>query len=68
MFDLFINACQLSLAFLILFQKLFLAARSGNVDLAQDCLQKGADVHYEDSASVSIYIVVYIAHILRSLN
>ena len=44
----FLNVSQLSLTFLILFQKLYNAAKIGNVDLVQDCLQKGADVHYKD--------------------
>jgi hypothetical protein len=47
-FDFFLNVSQLSLTFLILFQKLYNAAESGNADLVQDCLQKGADVHYKD--------------------
>ena len=29
-------------------KKLYNAAKSGNIDLVQDCLQKGADVHYKD--------------------
>ena len=29
-------------------KKLYHAAESGDVDLAQDCLHKGADVHYKD--------------------
>jgi hypothetical protein len=48
-----INVGQLSLTFLILFQKLCNAAGDGDVDLVQDCLQKGADVNYAD-AFVSI--------------
>jgi len=48
------NVSQLSLTFLILFQKLYDAAGSGDVDLVQDCLQKGADVHYKDDFPVSI--------------
>jgi hypothetical protein len=48
-----INVGQLSLTFLILFQKLCNAAGDGGVDLVQDCLQKGADVNYAD-AFVSI--------------
>jgi len=49
----FINVGQLSLTFLILFQKLYNAAGYGDVDLVQDCLQEGADVNYKD-AFVSI--------------
>ena len=36
-------------------KKLYHAAESGDVDLAQDCLHKGADLHYEDDDVSSIY-------------
>ena len=36
------------LTFLTLFQKLYNAAKYGDVNLVQDCLQKGADVHYNN--------------------
>ena len=51
---LFINVGQLSVTFLILFQKLCKAAYNGDVDLVQDCLQKGADVQSKDDFLVSI--------------
>ena len=47
-FDFFLNVSQLSLTFLTLFQKLYNAARDGDVNVVQDCLQKGADVHYKN--------------------
>jgi hypothetical protein len=54
-FDFFLNVSQLSLTFLILFQNLLNAVRYGDVDLVQDCLHKGADLHYEDDHVSSIY-------------
>jgi hypothetical protein len=54
-FDFFLNVSQLYLTFLILFQKLYKAVLNGNVDLVQDCLHKGADLHYEDDFVSSIY-------------
>ena len=54
-FDIFLNVSQLYLTFLILFQKLYNAVRNGDVDLVQDCLHKGADLHYEDDHVSSIY-------------
>ena len=51
----FLNVSQLSLTFLILFQNLRNAVRNGDVDLVQDCLHKGADLHYEDDHVSSIY-------------
>ena len=56
-FDIFFNVSQLYLTFLILFKKLYHAAESGDVDLAQDCLHKGADVHYKDGDVSSIYSI-----------
>ena len=53
----FLNVSQLYLTFLILFKKLYHAAESGDVDLAQDCLHKGADVHYKDGDVSSIYSI-----------
>ena len=47
-FDFFLYVSQLSLTFLILFQKLCNAVWKGDVDSVQDYLQKGADVHYKD--------------------
>ena len=52
----FLNVSQLYLTFLILFKKLCNAAESGDVYLVQDCLHKGADVHYRDDDVTSIYI------------
>ena len=53
-FFLFINVGQLSVTFLILFQEFCTAAESGDVDLVQDCLQKGADVQSKVGLLVSI--------------
>ena len=53
----FLNVSQLYLTFLILFKKLYHAAESGDVDLAQYCLHKGADVHYKDGDVSSIYSI-----------
>jgi hypothetical protein len=50
----FINVGQLSLTFLILFQKLYNAAGDG--DLKQDCLQIGADVTH---TGVFVSIIKY---------
>jgi hypothetical protein len=54
--------CDMSVVFLgtflILFQKLCNAVRNGDVDLVQDCLHKGADLHYEDDNVSSIYTMV----------
>ena len=36
-------------------KKLCNAVRNGDVDLVQDCLHKGADLHYEDDLVSSIY-------------
>ena len=36
-------------------KKLCNAVRNGDVDLVQDCLHKGADLHYEDDDVSSIY-------------
>ena len=35
-------------------EKLCNAAQSGNIDLVQDCLQKGADVHYKSDVIVKL--------------
>ena len=53
-FDFFLNVSQLYLTFLILFQKLYDAVESGDVDLVHDCLQKGDDVHSKGGYLVSI--------------
>ena len=53
-FYLYINVGRLSVTFLILFQKLCNAAESGDVELVQDCLQKGADVDSKSRVNVSI--------------
>ena len=53
----FFKCFTIILTFLILFKKLYHAAESGDVDLAQDCLHKGADVHYKDGDVSSIYSI-----------
>jgi hypothetical protein len=51
----FLNVSQLSLTFLILFQKLCNAVRNEDVDLVQDCLHKGANLQYADDHVSGIY-------------